>query len=452
MNVTLDKTGNVTATVAVEILESDYALKVKDEIKRLRAKSNLKGFRPGMAPMSLIQRMYGKQVKGEVINDTVSEALTKYIHDNKINILAEPMIVKEDIDIDNGTDFTFHFNIGLAPELKVDVAALKIPYYNIEISDEMLNNQLDSLADRFGHQVAGDVVDDRALVKGSLIELDENGQPKADGLTVESTMVSPEYFRSDDQRKLFIGKKIGDKVTFNPWATCEGNAAEMASMLNVEREKADVKSDFEMEIKEILVHKKAEQNQELYDAVFGKGKIADEAAYIQAVKGMITNQLRGDSNYRFTVDTEAALRKQVGDIELPVEFLEKFLVLSNPDKYNEENVKEEVTKMIPSLEWQIIRENAAKVLGVKVEDDDLLNTAKAIAAQQFAQYGMRYLPDDMIERYAKENILANKDYHQELVARAVEEKLYAAIRATAKVAEKTISVKEFQKLFDKDAK
>ena len=218
MNVTLDKTGNVTAT-----------------------------------------RMYGKQVKGEVINDTVSEALTKYIHDNKINILAEPMIVKEDIDIDNGTDFTFHFNIGLAPELKVDVAALKIPYYNIEISDEMLNNQLDSLADRFGHQVAGDVVDDRALVKGSLIELDENGQPKADGLTVESTMVSPEYFRSDDQRKLFIGKKIGDKVTFNPWATCEGNAAEMASMLNVEREKADVKSDFEMEIKEILVHKKAEQ-------------------------------------------------------------------------------------------------------------------------------------------------------------------------------------------------
>lgn len=452
MNVTLDKTGNVTATVAVEIKESDYAAKVKEEIKRLGRTRQLKGFRPGMAPASLLQRMYGKQVKGEVINDVTSEALTKYINENKINILAEPMIVKEDIDLENGTDFTFKFNIGLAPEITVDIPSLKIPYYNIEVSEEMLNKQIDSLASRFGHQVAGDEVDGRALVKGSLTELDENGKPKADGVTVESTMVSPEYFRTDEQRKFFIGKKVGDKVVFNPWTTCDGNAAELASMLNVAREDADIKSDFEMEIREILVHKKAEMNQELFDAVFGKGKVADEKAYAEAVKGMIAAQLRGDSNYRFTIDTEAAMRKQVGKIELPVEFLQKYLLLSNPEKYNEENVADETAKMIPALEWQLIRESAAKALDIKVNDDDLLNTAKAIAAQQFAQYGMGNMPDDVIERYAKENILSNKNYRQELVTRAVEEKLYAAVRTTAKVTEKTITAKEFEKLFDKAEK
>ena len=183
----------------------------------------------------------------------------------------------------------------------------------------------------------------------------------------------------------------------------------------------------------------------MFDAVFGKDSCKNEEEYFAKLKEMIAGQLVNDSNFRFTVDAEKVLREQVGTLELPTEFLKKWLVRQD-NKYTAENIDEEFTKMVPQLEWQLIKEQAAKQLDVKVNDDDLLADAKRIAYQQFAQYGMTNIPEDMIEKYAKD-ILENKEYRSQIVQQSVDNKLYAEIKNAVKLDEKTVNVDEFNALF-----
>ncbi|MBQ1987031.1 MAG: trigger factor [Muribaculaceae bacterium] len=447
MNVTLDRIDNVNGVITLSIEEKDYQEKVKKELKQIGMKHPLPGFRPGHVPASLLQKKYGKDVLVEIVNREIYDNLVNYIQENKLNILGEPIISNaEEVNFDTMKDFSFKFEVGFAPEvsLKLD-NTVTVPYYNIEVDQKMVDQQNEMLCKRFGKQVKGEQVDATALVKGSMVELDENGAVKENGLNVESTIVAPQYFKSEDEKAKFADKKLGDEIVFNPWATCEGNLGELSSMMNVDREQADIKSDFKLTVNEILVNQPAELNQELFDAVFGKDSCKNEEEYFAKLKEMIAGQLVNDSNFRFTVDAEKVLREQVGTLELPTEFLKKWLVRQD-NKYTAENIDEEFTKMVPQLEWQLIKEQAAKQLDVKVNDDDLLADAKRIAYQQFAQYGMTNIPEDMIEKYAKD-ILENKEYRSQIVQQSVDNKLYAEIKNAVKLDEKTVNVDEFNALF-----
>ncbi len=447
MNVTLDRIDNVNGVITLSIEEKDYQEKVKKELKQIGMKHPLPGFRPGHVPASLLQKKYGKDVLVEVVNREIYDNLVNYIQENKLNILGEPIISNaEEVNFDTMKDFSFKFEVGFAPEvsLKLD-NTVTVPYYNIEVDQKMVDQQNEMLCKRFGKQVKGEQVDATALVKGSMVELDENGAVKENGLNVESTIVAPQYFKSEDEKAKFDDKKLGDEIVFNPWATCEGNLGELSSMMNVDREQADIKSDFKLTVNEILVNQPAELNQELFDAVFGKDSCKNEEEYFAKLKEMIAGQHVNDSNFRFTVDAEKVLREQVGTLELPAEFLKKWLVRQD-NKYTAENIDEEFTKMVPQLEWQLIKEQAAKQLDVKVNDDDLLADAKRIAYQQFAQYGMTNIPEDMIEKYAKD-ILENKEYRSQIVQQSVDNKLYAEIKNAVKLDEKTVNVEEFNALF-----
>lgn len=447
MNVTLDRIDNVNGVITLSIEEKDYQEKVKKELKQIGMKHPLPGFRPGHVPASLLQKKYGKDVLVEVVNREIYDNLVNYIQENKLNILGEPIISNaEEVNFDTMKDFSFKFEVGFAPEvsLKLD-NTVTVPYYNIEVDQKMVDQQNEMLCKRFGKQVKGEQVDATALVKGSMVELDENGAVKENGLNVESTIVAPQYFKSEDEKAKFADKKLGDEIVFNPWATCEGNLGELSSMMNVDREQADIKSDFKLTVNEILVNQPAELNQELFDAVFGKDSCKNEEEYFAKLKEMIAGQLVNDSNFRFTVDAEKVLREQVGTLELPTEFLKKWLVRQD-NKYTAENIDEEFTKMVPQLEWQLIKEQAAKQLDVKVNDDDLLADAKRIAYQQFAQYGMTNIPEDMIEKYAKD-ILENKEYRSQIIQQSVDNKLYAEIKNAVKLDEKTVNVEEFNALF-----
>ena len=447
MNVTLDRIDNVNGVITLSIEEKDYQEKVKKELKQIGMKHPLPGFRPGHVPASLLQKKYGKDVLVEVVNREIYDNLVNYIQENKLNILGEPIISNaEEVNFDTMKDFSFKFEVGFAPEvsLKLD-NTVTVPYYNIEVDQKMVDQQNEMLCKRFGKQVKGEQVDATALVKGSMVELDENGAVKENGLNVESTIVAPQYFKSEDEKAKFADKKLGDEIVFNPWATCEGNLGELSSMMNVDREQADIKSDFKLTVNEILVNQPAELNQELFDAVFGKDSCKNEEEYFAKLKEMIAGQLVNDSNFRFTVDAEKVLREQVGTLELPTEFLKKWLVRQD-SKYTAENIDEEFTKMVPQLEWQLIKEQAAKQLDVKVNDEDLLADAKRIAYQQFAQYGMTNIPEDMIEKYAKD-ILENKEYRSQIVQQSVDNKLYAEIKNAVKLDEKTVNVDEFNALF-----
>lgn len=448
MNVTLDRIDNVNGKVTIAIEEKDYQDKVAKELKKIGQTHKIDGFRPGHVPAGMLKKMFGKSVLVEVINREVYDALTNYIEENKLNILGEPIIENTNkIDFDKDKDFTFNFVLGFAPEINAKVDKdVKMPYYFVEVDDDMMTRQDEAMTERFGKQVPGEEVDEKALVKGSMVELNEDGSVKEGGINVEKTIVSPAYFKSEDQRKLFIGKKLNDKVVFNPSATCEGNVVELASMLNIDKDKANVASNFEMTITEIVVLKKAEHNQEFFDSVFGKDVVKSEEEYIAKLKSFIAEQLINDSNYRFAVDTEEILKAQVGSLELPKEFLKKWL-MQKDEKYNAENIDAEFEKMVPQLEWHLIKEQVMQNLNVQVKDEDVEAEAKVLASQQFAQYGMTNVPADALENYAKE-MLKNENYRRSIVDRTVENKFFESVKNAVTLEEKTVPVAEFNALFE----
>lgn len=448
MNVSMNKIDNVTATITVSLEEKDYQDKIKKTLKEINMSRPEPGFRPGKVPAGLIQKKYGKAVKYDVINKEVSDALYNYIKENEIQVLGNPVPVKNEAFNLDDKDLTFEFTVGIAPEIDTHVnKEMHIPYYTIEVTDEMIQRQDEMFRRRYGAQVPGDTVEPNALVKGVITELDENGEPKAEGIVVETGIVSPQYFKSDEQRDLFIGKHVGDVVKFNPAATCDANETELSSMLNIPKEEtAAHHGDFNLEIKEIIVLKPAEDGQEFFDNVFGKDRVHNAEEYKEGVRNIIASQLAADSNFRFTIDGKNVITETIGEIELPDSVLKDYLKTQD-EKLTDENIEEEYAKMRPDLVWQLEREAIAKQLQVSVKQEDMLELAKAIAQNQFAQYGMTAVPDDVLNKYAND-MLQNERTREQIANQALDSVLWAKIKDAVTVENKTVSVDEFNKLFE----
>lgn len=451
MNVSFEKLNDVEGKIIVNVEENDYKAKVDAEIKKIGRTHSIPGFRKGHVPMGQLVRMFGKQVKSDVLNQEVYEAVVKYIQDNKLAILGEPLPVEvKEISIEQ-PDFTFTYEIGLAPEIDINLdKSVTLDYYPIKVSDEMQAQQDKMLRERFGKQEPGQEFEERALVKGVLMELNADGTVKADedAIQVTAGIVAPFLFKSKDEAAKFEGKKVGDKVVFNPYASCEGNLAELSSMLNIDKERAaEVKADFELAISEIIVNRLAEYGQEFYDDVFGKDKVTSEEDYHKNIVAMIASQLAPNSESLFMFTTEKALVEKYGNFELPAEFLKKWLVARN-EGLTAENISEEYDKMVPSIKWQLIKERIAKQADVKIEKEDLENFAKAIAAQQLAQYGMYNLGDDVLADYAK-RILEDKNSRSHIIEQVGDRKLFDAIKNLANVDVKEVTLDEFKEIAQK---
>lgn len=446
MKIDYVKTTNVTGEITMVIDENDYADAVKKQLKEIGKKHAEPGFRPGHVPAGLIAKKYGKAVKYEEINRIAGEALVNYIDDNKINVLGRPVPDEKNVIDEDASEFNFKFKVGVAPELNLTVdKEMHIPYYKITVSDEMFENQDLALRRRFGKQEPGDEVDDSALVKGVITELEADGTVKENGVVVENGIVAPKYFKSEEQSKLFLGKHVGDSIVFNPAATCDNNATEIASMLSVPKEEADkYKGDFRFDIKEILVLKLAELNEEFFKEAFGD-TVKDEEGYREAVKKMIESSLIGDQYYRFTIDAENVIRDTVGEIELPDDILKQFLIESN-DSLNEDNIEAEYVGIRRQLVWDVEREEIIEAFGIKVEDEDLKEASRYMARRQFAQYGMSNVPDDAVDHYADE-ILKDEKAHKTIYRHSSDMKLFGAIRNAVTIDEKEVSVEEFNSLF-----
>lgn len=447
MNVKLENIDEVTAKVIVAVEENDYSEKVVAELKQFGKTHALPGFRKGHVSIDQLRRRFGKQVKSDVLNNEVFNAVINYIRENKVNVLGEPMPVEvKEINLDD-KDYTFEYEIGLAP--KIDVEADKnvnLPYYEIEITDEMVSEQDKSFCDRFGSQVPGEEVDEKALVKGSLMQLNEDGTINTNegAIQVISSIVAPFHFKSKEEADKFLGKKVNDKVVFNPYNSCEGNEAELASMLNIDKEiAADVKGDFELSIAEIIVLKPAEHNQEFFDAVFGADKVHNEEEYTAAVKDLIAQQLTDNSNALFQYQTRESLVNKYGDMQLPATFLKKWLVARN--SVSAETVDAEYEQMLPSLKWQMIKESLASKLEVKIEESDVVNYAKLIAKHQFAAYGINNIDEETLEDTAK-RILKDNNYRQRIVEEVGDVKLFTVLRDAVTLDKKTVSIDEFKKI------
>lgn len=452
MNISFEKIGDVAGKLTVNVEENDYKAKVNAELKKIGATHNIPGFRKGHVNIDQLRRRFGKDVMSDVINETVYHAVIDYIKENKINILGQPLpeqVVAVNMD---QKDYTFAYEVGLAPELNIEVGKnITLPYYTIDITDKMLEDQDKSLRERFGAQVPGEEVDNKALVKGTIMELNAEGTVKEteDAIQVINGIVAPFYFKSKDEEQKFIGKKLNDKVVFNPYNSCEGNAAELSSMLNIDQDKAaEVKGDFEMTITEIIVVKPAEHNQEFFDNVFGRDKVHNDEEYNAALKEMISNSFRGTTDYYFnTITRDYFVDKYGADMKLPEDFLIKWLTYTNPEAAKDADMKKEYAEMLPSLKWQIISDRIAELLKVSIDNDDVLARAKFIARQQFNQYGIYNIDEETVTDTAK-RILADKNYSRRIAEEVHELKLFAVIREAVTIDLKTVSFEEFSKMIN----
>ncbi len=448
MNITMDKTSDVTARLKVEVVEADYKEKVNQELKKLARERQIPGFRKGHVPMGELQRRFGRQMASDVINHEVIQAVYKYIEENHLAVLGEPVPVEVvELDLKNEQDYTFEYDLALSPVMDIKLDSLKVPYYTIEVTDEMVKEQDENMRKRFGTQEPGEEFEKDSLVKGAIMELDADGKVRtdADAIQVTAGIVFPATFSDKAEAAKFDGAKVGSKVVFNPARAAGNNAAELSSMLEIDKERAaEVESDFEMAISEIIVAKPAQPGEEYYTNVFGPDKVKTEEEYFDALRKMMAAQLEPNSEQMFERDVTELLMQKYGDMELPAEVLKRWLVRNN-EGLTEENIDAEFDKMVPGLKWQLVRDHIAAMIDLKVEDADMKGFAMASARQQFAQYGMTNVGDDILEDYAK-RMLSDKEYRRKIYQTVADVKLYHEIKSRVDLEKKEVSLDEFKKL------
>ena len=400
--------------------------------------------------MGMIKKMYGKQALAEEINKLVSEKLYHYIQENKLNILGEPLpnqTEQKAIDFNTQAEFEFCFDVALAPEIKIELSKKdKLPYYKVKIDDEMVSKQLDAYRANFGSYDKVDEVEEKDLVKGVIAEL-ENGAVKEGGIVVEDAILMPSYIKNEEERKKFLGAKNNTVVIFNPNKAYDGAEAEIASLLKIDKSKvAETTSDFSFEIKEITRHKDAEMNQELFDKVFGEGIVTSEEEFKNKIVEALTEQYVPQSDFKFLEDAREMLVGKVGELKFADSILKRWLLVAN-EKNTPEKVEEDYPQIIKDLTYHLIKESIVKDNEIKVEDADVETFAKRVAKSQFAQYGMLSVPEDVLDNYAKD-MLKNKQTLQNIIERAVEEKIAAWLKEQVELEEKEVSTEEFNKLFE----
>lgn len=447
MKISFENPDKVNGLLTITVEEADYQASVEKTLKDYRKKANYPGFRPGMVPMGLIKKQYGASAKMDAINKLIGEQIYKYMQDNKIQMLGEPLPSEkqEAQDLEKPAPYTFAFDIAVAPEFKIELNGHnKIDYYTIIVDDALIDRQVEMFTSRNGTYEKAESYEDNDMLKGDLRELDEKGNTKEDGITVEAASILPNYIKDEAQKALFNGAKLGDIITLNVSKAFESEA-EIASLLKVERDRVkDIKSDFSYQITDIQRYKKHPVDQELFDSLFGKDTVKSEKEFREKIAEGLKEQLAVDADYKFILDVRAYCEKKVGKLEFPDALLKRIMLNNNKDK-GEEFVEKNYEQSIKELTWHLIKEQLVADNQIKVNDEDVLNAAKETARVQFAQYGMNNVPDEYVENYAKE-ILKKRENVDGLVDRAVDIKLTDALKKVVKLNEKEISLDDFNKM------
>ena len=449
MNIVKKDLDQNNAIVTLSIVKADYSEQVDKKLRETRKKANIPGFRPGMVPAGLIKKMYGKQMVAEEINKMVSDSLYNYIRENDVNVLGEPLpnvTEQKVIDFDTQEDFEFVFDLGIAPEFDVELTKKdKVKFYTITVSDEMIENQVKSYTGRYGKYIQEEVVEEKDMLKGELLEM-ADGKVNESGLKVTDATLTAAYMKDDAQKALFVGAKKGDIVTFNPTKAFE-NETEISSMLKISKEAAkEITSDFQLKIESITRYHESAIDQELFDKVYGEGTVKTEEEFRAKIKENIQENLAADSEYKFGVDAQKMLVEKYNDLAFPDAFLKRW-VLSSNENITPETLEEDFPKMIENLKWQLIKNKLEKANDVKVEKEDIDNYARKMAKAQFAQYGMIGMDDEIIANYAKD-MMKKEETFRNIMDKVSEEKVLAAVKEAVKLENKEITIEEFNKMFD----
>ncbi|MCK8623867.1 trigger factor [Prevotella sp. E13-27] len=448
MNISFECADKINGLMTITIEKADYEEKVNKTLKDYRKKAQVPGFRPGMVPMGLVKRQYGTAIKVDEVNRLLGEKLYEYVHENKIQMLGEPLPNEEKQqpqDFEQDGPLTFVFDIAVAPEFKAELSNKdSIDYYSIKVDDKLVDDQVKMYASQAGEFVEAQEWSGNDTLKGDLRQLDEKGNTLEGGIEVEGGMIMPAYIKGEDEKKKFEGAKLGDIITFNPKKAYPENDAEVAAMLKVDKEQVkDLTSDFSFQLTEIRHFQPAAVDAKLFERVFGEG-VKDEADFRQRISDTIKPQLQANGDYKFMLDVRKYMEKKVGELTFPEALLKRVMLQNNKDK-GADFVEKNFRGSIDELKWHLIKEQLVVANNVKVEEDDLKQVAKAAIRQQFAQYGMTNVPEDVLENYAAEQLKKRENVDQ-FVDRAVDAKLTEALKSVVKLNTKEVTLDEFNKL------
>lgn len=450
MNVSFEKVDKVNALLTIQIEKADYEKKVSAALKDFRKKASLPGFRPGMVPTSLLKKRFGTEILAEQVNKILGEEVYKYIREQKINILGEPLPnedKQEPVDFVNKEDFTFVFDVALAPEFDAKISDKDtLDYYQIEVTDEMVNSQVESYAQRGGQYNKVEEYKEGDMVKGILAQLDAEGNVLEGGIQVEGAVMLPNYMKNEDEKAKFNGTKVNDVLVINPAKAYENNDVELSSLLKISKEEAaEMKSDFSYQVTEITRYEASAINQELFDKMLGEGVVSSEEEFRAYIKKQQEDQFANDSQYKLTLDLRSYLTERIGKLEYPEATLKRIMSLNNQDK-DADFIEKNFAPSLEELTWHLIKEQLSEQLEIKVEEADILESAKIATRLQFAQYGMMNIPEDMLLNYAKE-MMKNKQQVENMVARTIENKIADKAMEVVTLNRKTVSLDEFNKMF-----
>nr|MBE6192019.1 trigger factor [Rikenellaceae bacterium] len=437
MKVTRSQREGGVSILSVKVVEKDYAAEVEKALREYRRKANIPGFRPGMVPMGIIKKMYGKGVLAEQSYRLASNSVFDYLQKNKIDYLGDVIPSEEqgDFDFENGTEFTFKFEIGEAPALNLDLSEKdKLTYNKIKVDKKMHADYRSNYLRRFGRLVDVETVEsDEALT----VTLDNGDMQVQDAYVGLISM-------TEEERKPFLGKKVGEKMQVNVNELYK-TASQRAAMLQVkEEELASVNPEFEMEITKIRKFAEPELNEEFFKMAFPGGEVKTEKELDKMLDEQIAAELKRESDYLFTLQMRDFLIKKAA-LEMPKEFLKRWLYTINEGKFTMEDIEKDFDQFLVMFTWNYIQKNLIESEKLSVSAEEATEEAKGLAAAQFAQYGMPSAPADMLEGYAKQ-ILENKEQAQKIYERLYEVKVVEAVKAKIKVTEKAVSSEDFAKL------
>ena len=449
MNIQFECNDKVNGLMTITVEAADYQEQVEKKLKDYRKKAQMPGFRPGMVPMSLIKKQYGTAVKVDEVNRLLGEKLYEYVRENKIQMLGEPLPNEEKQqpqDLAGDGPFTFVFDIAVAPDFKAELSANDtIDYYDITVDDKMIDDQVQMFQSQAGEFVEAQEWSGNDTLTGDLRQLDAEGNTLEGGIETESGMVMPSYVKGEEEKKKFDGAKPGDIIIFNPKKAYPDNDAEVAALLKVDKEKVkDLDSDFSFQITSIRHFQPHAIDQELFDRIFGEGNVKDEKDFRQKIADGIKPQLTANSDFRFLADVRKYMEQKVGELTFPEALLKRVMLNNNKDK-DADFVEKNFEGSINELKWHLIKEQLVSAAGIKVEDADVKQVAKGAVRQQFAQYGMNNVPDDVIEQYADEQ-LKKRENIEGLVERAIDIKLMQALKQVVKLNTKKVTLDEFNKM------
>lgn len=451
MDIKFEKsTDAVKGQITLEIKQADYADKLKDSLKKLRRKAQMPGFRPGMVPMGLIQKMYGNEAKAEEIQKTIAQSLNKYITDEKIPVLGEPLFSEDNkpADIENKDDFVFKFDVALRPEVSVKPEELSaIPYYNIQVDEDTVNKQIDAYRRQTGHNEDAQSYSEGDMLHGSLKENVQEGQQ---GINLEDVALLPTYFANDEQKALFKDAGKDADIVFTPAKAYEGRDNELASILKQPKEEAlKHTGEFTYHINKIDHFVPGELNETLFHTIYPDRDIKTAEDFTAKVKSDIQAQYNQDSDYKFLLDLRDAALKKTGEFPLAEDLLKKMALANTKDENEAKQIDDHFSDYLNDLRWTLLRNDLLKSLNVKVDDTALKETSKRLIKLQMAQYGILNIPEQTLDQFAEERLKDEKQ-RDNIVNNAINDAMVKEAKKVVKLKEQDISIADFNKMFDQN--